>query len=104
MDCRMPEMDGYECTKAIRRFEGHGKADADRRRERGRDAGPSPDVLDAGMDDFISKPIVVSELTRCLARWARRRETGEPPARIGLLQPEYVWPASSRQTPRASPK
>ena len=72
MDCQMPEMDGYECTRRIRISE-TGVLDSripviavtahamtgDRER-----------CLASGMDDYISKPINPSELQSKLAHWA----------------------------------
>jgi signal transduction histidine kinase/ActR/RegA family two-component response regulator len=69
MDCCMPEMDGYEATRRIRDAEsGHRRtpiialtaaaflSDRDR-------------ALAAGMDDYLTKPLVAEELKRALARW-----------------------------------
>jgi two-component system sensor histidine kinase/response regulator len=71
MDCAMPEMGGYAATRAIRDLE----------RERG--TGHTPVVaitanamqgdrekcLDAGMDDYISKPFGLEQFRELLARW-----------------------------------
>ena len=73
MDCQMPEMDGFEATRAIRRngskvidphipviamtasnMQGH--------RER---------CIQAGMNDFIAKPFQKRELAEVLARWLK---------------------------------
>ncbi len=70
MDCQMPEMDGYEATKLIR----HGKnvknpkvpiiaitANAMK--------GDREKCLQAGMDDYMAKPIRKSEVTAVLERF-----------------------------------
>jgi PAS domain S-box-containing protein len=78
MDVQMPEMDGLEATRAIREAEGEKchtpivamtahamKGDRER-------------CLEAGMDDYISKPIEPQELLKAINKWtasARQQET-----------------------------
>ena len=70
MDVRMPELDGYGATQAIRARGGTlpvvaltaNTLASDRARSR-----------EAGMDDHLGKPVEVQELTRCLLRWGSRR-------------------------------
>jgi two-component system, sensor histidine kinase and response regulator len=68
MDCQMPVMDGYQATEQIRRTEPPGRhvvivamtanaMQTDRER-----------CLDAGMDDYVSKPINKSEIVAVLRR------------------------------------
>jgi signal transduction histidine kinase/ActR/RegA family two-component response regulator len=76
MDCRMPVLDGYEATRRIRQQE----------RTTGRrtpiiaitaNAMTSDRELceDAGMDDYLTKPIEPAELARCIARYALAPDT-----------------------------
>lgn len=70
MDCQMPEMDGYETTRAIRKLEGSkgihtpiialtaNSMEGDREK-----------CISAGMDDFISKPVRIKNLSDIINRW-----------------------------------
>ncbi|MCA9553424.1 MAG: response regulator [Myxococcales bacterium] len=72
MDCQMPVMDGYDASRAIRAREasqgGHipiigltaNAMPGDRER-----------CLEAGMDDYITKPLAQRVLDETLARWLR---------------------------------
>lgn len=71
MDCQMPVMDGYEATGTIRKLEEHQKrarmpiiaftANALK--------GDDEKCLNAGMDDYISKPVRQSDMERVLKQW-----------------------------------
>jgi len=72
MDCRMPRMDGFEATAAIRRREQAGEdhipiiamtAHAMK--------GDREQCLDAGMDDYIAKPIDPDSVLNMLRQWAK---------------------------------
>jgi signal transduction histidine kinase/CheY-like chemotaxis protein/HPt (histidine-containing phosphotransfer) domain-containing protein len=85
MDCHMPGMDGFECTRALRLAAKTGKrptiigvtADAMQ--------GTRERCLEAGMDDVITKPILTEELKRALSRWlgtaepAKHQAASAPP-------------------------
>ncbi len=72
MDCQMPEMDGYEATRELRRIESSGNSrlpvvaltanamDGDRDR-----------CVAAGMDDYLTKPFKREQLAKMLARHLR---------------------------------
>ncbi|MBN1234605.1 MAG: response regulator [Methanotrichaceae archaeon] len=88
MDCQMPEMDGFEATRCIRQ-DGSGALNpgipiiamtalamqGDRER-----------CIQAGMNDFIAKPVQKRELAVMLARWLDLAINGDMLA----LQPEFI--------------
>lgn len=84
MDCQLPGIDGYEATRQIRlRDDGMGRtpvialtaAAMSGERER---------CMDAGMDDYLTKPVQADELHEKLRHWISRRlpdsEPGPQPA------------------------
>ena len=76
MDIRMPVMDGYEATRTIREWE----------REMGKPPLPvialtadafeddRQHALNAGMDDFLTKPISMKALQSVLMQWLRQKD------------------------------
>jgi two-component system sensor histidine kinase/response regulator len=76
MDCQMPTLDGYQATAAIRALEA----------ERGRSRlpiiamtanameGDRERCIDAGMDDYLAKPVTRATLANTLQRWLPRSD------------------------------
>jgi signal transduction histidine kinase/DNA-binding response OmpR family regulator len=68
MDCQMPEMDGYEATRVLRREES-GRHTPVIALTANSMPGDREECLRAGMDAHLSKPIRPEELAAALARW-----------------------------------
>jgi two-component system, sensor histidine kinase and response regulator len=69
MDCQMPEMDGYDATRAIRLLEGNGEHLTIVALTANAMKGDSDRCLAAGMDDYLSKPLKKDNLVKVLSRW-----------------------------------
>ncbi len=74
MDCQMPNMDGYQATRAIRKLP-HPKCDlpiialtANAMK------GDEMRCLVAGMDDYLTKPVQPAQMAEKLDKWLRSQE------------------------------
>jgi signal transduction histidine kinase/HAMP domain-containing protein len=68
MDVMMPQMDGYETTRAIRRMPQYARLPVITVTARAMQ-GDREKSIDAGATDYITKPIDVEELLNCMERW-----------------------------------
>ncbi len=69
MDCQMPDLDGYETTLRIRQEGGRGAEIPIIAITAHSMAGDRERCLDAGMNDYVSKPLNRSDLERVLDVW-----------------------------------
>lgn len=101
MDCRIPGMDGFEITKAIRKLEaGQTRHIPIIAVTASATLGEKERCLAAGMDDYLSKPIRIDDLSRTLARWlpdardsreeAQESVFAEPAAGNRIVLPSFV--------------
>jgi CheY-like chemotaxis protein len=69
MDCQMPEMDGFDATREIRKLGGRRAGVPIVAMTASAMQGDRERCLDTGMDDYISKPVAREELERVLERY-----------------------------------
>ena len=74
MDCHMPEMDGFDATREIRKNEPAGRHTPVIAMTASALSGDRERCLAAGMDDYIAKPIKMHVIAAVLERWLGPRD------------------------------
>jgi PAS domain S-box-containing protein len=83
MDCRMPEMDGFEATRRIRHLGGRAAHTRIVALTASTGEGDRERCLEAGMDGFLAKPVGVEELRAVL--------DAEPPPALAAITGAIDW-------------
>jgi CheY-like chemotaxis protein len=99
MDCKMPDLDGYEAAAEIRRLEsaGAGRVPIVALLERG-EQGSERDCIDAGMDEFLFKPIARNKLVPILDQYL-----GTPSTDAQRREPAFIEIPSTASAAAESP-
>jgi len=101
MDVQMPELDGFEATKIIREKEGINRNHIIIAMTARALKGDRERCLEAGMDDYIAKPINPEEMFSIIRKWVKTK-TEEPAGEVKdeeALKP--YMPVSSPKTEEA---
>jgi PAS domain S-box-containing protein len=103
MDCQMPRLDGYETTAHVRAMEGEVRHTPIVAMTASAMAGDREHCIAAGMDDYVSKPIAIEELSNAISRTLsrRRRPVEDRSARSSTAGDERAEPVpSGAKSPR----
>jgi|CXWL01.1.fsa_nt_gi PAS domain S-box-containing protein len=101
MDCQMPEMDGFEATRAIRRQEqGTGTRIPIVALTAHALQGDRELCLAAGMDDYLSKPFTIEQLRTVIHRWLpASSQPTQADSPLTLLAPSPIPALQANESP-----
>jgi len=95
MDVQMPEMDGLEATRRIRRLPTGMREIPIIAMTAHAMQGDREKCLQAGMDDYVSKPVTPAALSEVLGRWLPESNTVQSARLSGttsnFVQPHLIW-------------
>lgn len=82
MDCQMPDMDGFDATRAIRKLEQqtHRRVPIVAMTANAME-GSREECIAADMDDYVSKPVDPNKLREVVEQWLPLDESGKPQMR-----------------------
>ncbi|MBZ5738367.1 response regulator [Nocardioides mangrovi] len=78
MDCRMPNLDGFDATRRIRSAEATGRRVPIIAMTASALEGERERCIEAGMDDYLTKPVDAGELEHAIRTWAPEGLPVEP--------------------------
>ena len=96
MDVQMPRMDGYAATRWVREHHAGGRRTPILAMTAAAIEGERQRCLDAGMDDFLTKPVDLNHLGSALGRWLPAPET-RGLAGVQTTSPSEPEPRSARR-------
>jgi PAS domain S-box-containing protein len=109
MDCQMPDVDGFEATRLIREAEAGGTRTCRSQQHlpiialtANAFAEDRQRCLDAGMDDYLSKPLQLSRVLDMLLKYLAKPQTApsaSETASITPKEPEQATPAQIESSP-----
>ena len=99
MDCLMPILDGYKTTQALRLREGQSRHTIVIAMTANALKGEREKCLQAGMDDYISKPVNLATLEAVLTRWSSEIAAEKSPIDVGASLKSAPTPGQTDNAP-----